>query len=328
MTRDPQLNPCVLVTGGLGFIGSHVVQLLAERGIDCAILDWNTEARSLALLRALSNVKGIYHLDICSGVEAMDAAIPSDLTFTHVVHLAAAISVAESVIDPKKYERTNVAGSSAVYALAARRGAVAAVSASSAAVYGDPDNSLLPIKESTPIAGISPYALSKADMERLAQGITNPKLHFLRFFNVFGPRQDPNSPYTGVVSIFLSRAAQGLPLTIFGDGKQTRDFVYVRDVGRAILQLLLDRDFTLPALTMNVGTERSTSVLQLAETAVRLSQRDSSISFGPRRDGDIVDSVACCSLIHKELGWSPTVSVHEGLEATLRWMEEDLQATD
>ena len=219
----------VLLTGGLGFIGSHVLELLVRRGYSVVVFDNESTGHNhnkQARREMIADVKRVSDL----------SQVGSDCRF--VIHLAAAISVAESMKHPEKYTDNNVKGSQNVVDWAAKNGIRRMVAASSAAVYGNPDMSALPIKETQPYAGLSPYADSKYKMELLMRKAYQEKglnSTALRFFNVFGPRQDPKSEYTGVISVFLDRANAGKEIVINGDGTNTRDFVYVGDVARAIV---------------------------------------------------------------------------------------------
>ena len=279
--RTARPNESVLVTGGLGFIGSHVVDLLLHRGFKVTILD--------------DESNGHNHNTFATEMVPNDITVVGDLprlpdpndtpdddqppSFTHVVHLAAAISVAESMHDPDKYERINHGGSQKVLqwindynrrvASFAKRGNAdedpaptpirRVVAASSAAVYGDPDPRLLPLRESAPYGGLSPYADTKYRMEALmrefvrgqneahrrmegSEAVPPASAVALRFFNVYGPRQDPKNPYSGVISLFLEAALNERDITILGDGEMTRDFVYVKDVARAIVMALLQEE--------------------------------------------------------------------------------------
>ena len=274
--RSAHPNESVLLTGGLGFIGSHVVDLLLHRGFKVTILD--------------DESNGHNHNKFCTEMVPNDITVVGDLPkfpnegkekgeevmyFTHVIHLAAAISVAESMNDPDKYERINYGGSQKVLDwIRAYNTHVSrllkddkqtesqdaptlirkVVAASSAAIYGDPDPALLPLRESAPYGGLSPYADTKYRMEGLMREFVESQngdnerkdrefipatsATALRFFNVYGPRQDPKNPYSGVISLFLEMATHNKDITILGDGLMTRDFVYVKDVARYELQCI------------------------------------------------------------------------------------------
>lgn len=322
----------VVITGGCGFIGSHFVEECFALGMRVVVLDnlttgknvWAPVGAGAGASPAISYVFG----DITD--DAAYSRLPQRTDF--VVHLAAAISVAESMTNPEKYDKVNREGSAKVYAYARRAGATAVLSATSAAIYGDCGKAA--ISEALPYNGISPYAKSKFDMEELgrAQAHACPgaacaagHTQFLntRFFNVYGPRQDPTSPYTGVMSIFMDRARDGRDLTIFGDGEQTRDFVFVKDVVGAALRLLASC-LAHPASacgskTFNIGTGSSITINQLAETVVRISGSSSKILHAPARAGDILHSLSDVSAIRTEIGWKAEASLEQGMRATWQW---------
>ncbi|GIQ86616.1 hypothetical protein KIPB_008499, partial [Kipferlia bialata] len=276
--------------------------------------------------------------------------LPSDIT--HVVHLAAAISVAESMTEPDKYERINVQGSEKVYKYAQSMPSVKGViSASSAAIYGDPVT--LPCREVDGYGGISPYADTKWKMELLGRKMAKAgergetdrdgdrgdplRIMFMRPFNVYGPRQDPKSPYTGVISTFMGNARTGQDLTIFGDGEQTRDFVFVRDLVRAALNVLLETSplpeegasllYSPVTEVYNIGTGTRITVNTLAETVVEIAGRgaDVTVKHGKPREGDVIHSVSCVDKLRSRIGWAPADRLQEGLTRTWQWFMEDVQ---
>ncbi len=306
----------VLVTGGAGFIGSHLVELLLARGEEVVVLDdFSTGKRE--------NLPTHHKLNVLEGdvAEAEDvrAALEGCDAF---VHLAAVASVEASVRDPLATNRTNLRGSIQLFEAAAELGVRRGVYASSAAVYGDSQE--LPLEESATKRPLSPYAADKLAGEHyLAHYRRNGKIDGVafRFFNVFGPRQDPSSPYSGVISVFLDRAANGAPITVFGDGEQTRDFVYVGDVVAALAQALIraDDDPLDELPVFNVGRGESVSLLQLLELVGSLDgvKEPLQVSFGPARDGDIVHSLANAGRLKERFTWAPRTSLSDGLSATL-----------
>jgi len=237
----------------------------------------------------------------------------------YIIHLAAAISVAESMSDPHKYNRTNVDGSRLVLEFAKKSGVKMVVAASSAAIYGDiPDK--LPIDEVNGYGGKSPYALTKYEMEVIMkeysekQGVPSTAL---RFFNVYGPRQDPSSPYSGVISKFMDMSKKNQPVTIFGDGEQTRDFVYVKDVAKAIIAAMESKRTEFGAF--NVCTGKTTTVKDLANVVIKLFGASSEVKHGPAREGDIKKSVCKPNKAKEKLGFEFTYNVEDGLTATRDW---------
>eukprot|EP00656_Telonema_subtile_P028394 TRINITY_DN3081_c0_g1_i1.p1 TRINITY_DN3081_c0_g1~~TRINITY_DN3081_c0_g1_i1.p1 ORF type:complete len:400 (+),score=91.37 TRINITY_DN3081_c0_g1_i1:3-1202(+) len=304
----------VLVTGGLGFIGSHLVEDLIEHGYKVTIYD--DESNGHNHNTGASFVRG-------------DVRVVNDLTMVlpgqadYVVHLAAAISVAESMRLPGKYYETNVDGSRAVLDMARSRwNTKMLVAASSAAIYGT--TAPLPIEEKSGYGGISPYADSKFRMELEMEKANKQhglKSIALRFFNVYGPRQDPKSDYSGVMSKFMQSATQAPNvIKVFGDGAQTRDFVYVKDIARAIRTALESELSRFDAF--NVCTGKKTSIQDLAITIKqKFSTGGASIGIAnqPAREGDIRESVCNPSKATQLLGFTASYTVAEGMEHTRDW---------
>lgn len=308
----------VLVTGGAGFIGSHVVRALLARGAHVNVLDdFSTGKRE--------NLPASDDLRVIEGDVADPSAVRSALEGRDAfIHLAAVASVELSVREPLATHRTNLEGSIQLFEAAARLGVRRGLYASSAAVYGDYAN--LPLATTEAPRPLSPYAADKLAGEHyLAFYHRGGRLNAtaFRFFNVFGPRQDPASPYSGVISIFLDRARRGAPITVYGDGEQTRDFVYVGDVVAALLAAL-DRQGdgagAPPELPIyNVGRGERVSLLQLLATIERLPgiQAPLTVSHGPAREGDIRHSLADATPLRTVLEWRPRTSLADGLTAIL-----------
>ena len=216
----------VLVTGGAGFIGSHMTERLVKAGHAVIVFDDLSTGR----LSNLAAVSGAYEL-VTGHVADADTVAKSVAGCDAVVHLAAVASVQASIDSPLRTHEANLSGSIQVFEAAARSGVGRVVYASSAAVYGEAQD--LPIREDAPTSPMSPYAVDKLAGEYYLAHYGRSgafAVNAFRFFNVYGPRQDPSSPYSGVISIFLDRARRGEGVTIFGDGSQTRDFVYVHDL--------------------------------------------------------------------------------------------------
>lgn len=302
----------VLVTGGAGFIGSHLVEALVGQGYQVRILDNLSSGR-------LENVQGL-------PVEFVEGDIRDWQTVRQAVqgcqlalHQAALVSVPRSITEPQLNHDVNVTGTFHVFEAARQEGIKRVVYASSAAVYGDTPS--LPAQESDRPNPISPYAAAKLVNEGYAAVYNRSygtEFIGLRYFNVFGPRQDPSSPYSGVLSLFCWAAGTGGEVTIYGDGQQTRDFVYVTDVVAANLTAVqLAWSDEMPVL-FNVGRGEQTSLLQIAAT---LRQRyPLPVTHQPSRDGDIRHSVADIRLIQRFLHFTPTVSLATGLQHTLTWL--------
>jgi UDP-glucose 4-epimerase len=305
----------VLVTGGAGFIGSHVVELLLARGHAVRVLDDLSTGRrdNLPAGRAgLTFMQG----SVADG-QVVDRAMQG---MEAVIHLAAVASVQASIADPIGTHQTNLVGTLNLLEAARREKVVRFVYASSAAVYGDAAD--LPVSEESRLQPLSPYAIDKLSGEYyLAQYHRLYAIEglCLRFFNVYGPRQDPSSPYSGVISVFTDRAAAGKPLTIFGDGLQTRDFVYVGDLAELVVRSL-SVPVTSP-VTLNIGTGRPTSLLELLETLEGLLGRAIERRFEPPRAGDIRHSLADDGRLRRVLGEATWTPLHVGLK---RLIQEDV----
>lgn len=307
-----------LVTGGAGFIGSHLVHRLTGLGHHVRVLDDLSSGSAARLPPGAELVIG----DACNLNSVTQAARDRDGIF----HLAAIASVVRSVEDWVGTHMVNQTATVAVLEAARRRGNLPVVFASSAAIYGDQS----PATESMKPAPQSAYGADKAGSElHLMAGWQSFGLPSaaMRFFNVFGPEQNPGSPYSGVISAFLSRAIADQPLTIHGDGKQSRDFIYVGDVVR-FLQAAMARLHDKPAhFICNVCSGRETSIQDLAETVAATVGRHIPIDHGPARVGDIRhsrgDPRAAATLLHV----ASETSVPEGLLATMKWMRgESLRA--
>jgi UDP-glucose 4-epimerase len=301
----------VLVTGGAGFIGSHLVDALLLAGHRVRVLD-NLSTGHRENLPAFHPMLDFVHGDIrdCNavafGLRGIDA----------VVHLAAVASVQASVNDPIGTHQTNLDGTLHLLEAAHRHGARRFVYASSAAVYGEAGP--LPIVEALPPAPLSPYAIDKlAGEQYLAYFARRYDMltTAFRFFNVYGPRQDPSSPYSGVISIFAKRIEHHEPITIFGDGTQTRDFVYVGDLVRVLMRALEDGKGA--GMTLNLGTGIETSVNTLTSVLEYLAQQSLTVTWGPARHGDIHRSCADVTRLRKAFGMVPATPVSEGLRTLL-----------
>lgn len=308
-----QHSSLVVVTGGAGFIGSHTVDALLAHGHRVVVLDdFSTGKRANLAQHATNERLHIVEHDVAEPIaKALAPFGPAE----RIVHLAAQVSVVRSVENPMFDMRVNYGGTLQVLEYARANGIKKVVLASSAAVYGDVSE--MPVDEATPTRPVSPYGIHKLASEHAlayyatVHGVPSTSL---RFFNVYGPRQDPSSPYSGVISIFSDRAKTGRPLTIFGDGQQTRDFVYVGDVVRAILSALGDGNSGLVA---NVGTGGEITVSELARAIVELCGNRSTISNAPARAGEILRSRARVDRLREKLGVVAQTQLVEGLRNTL-----------
>jgi UDP-glucose 4-epimerase len=296
----------VLITGGAGFIGSHLVRHFAGQA-QVTVLD---DLRS----GYARNLDGI----TCRFVRGSildDAALREAMADAEeVYHLAAMISVPESVAKPAECAELNTEGTRRVLAAAVAAGARKVVLASSAAIYGD--NPTVPKLESMTPEPKSPYAETKLAGERLLEAYRQTHglgTTSLRFFNVFGPRQDPRSAYAAAVPIFIAKALRDEPIGIHGDGGQTRDFVHVTDIVGALAYAGASAEMTG---TYNVGYGRSQSILELAQEILRLTGSKSAIEHLPPRAGDVRHSLASTERL-LSAGWKPKSSVQAGLAETV-----------
>jgi UDP-glucose 4-epimerase len=292
-----------LVTGGAGFIGSHLVDVLLEAGDEVTVVDHlRTEANlEGAKARGARLVRGDV-TDVAAMLDVFEDARPEA-----VYHLAAQIDVRRSVDDPSMDAHQNVGGTAAVLEAARSAGARRVVLASTAGVYGDPPR--LPIAEDADVAPLSPYGASKAAAESylaLFSRLYGLSTLALRMSNVYGPRQNPHGE-AGVVAIFCSAAAEGRPVTVFGDGSQTRDFVYVEDVVRAFAAA--GNSDARGAINISTGVETSLLDLSAALSLETMS--------GPARLGEIARSSLDPSAAADRLGWCAGTPLAEGLRRTL-----------
>jgi UDP-glucose 4-epimerase len=309
----------VAVTGGAGFIGSHTVDRLLEGGARAVVLDnFSTGRReNLQRWRGESRLR-VLEVDVADGIFAPLAEVEREWgEVERIIHLSAQTSVVFSIENPLFDLRNNFQATAQVLEYARRRGVKKVVFASSAAVYGDVET--LPVAESAECRPLSPYGINKLASElslRYHSSVHGLACTPLRFFNVYGPRQDPSSPYSGVISIFVDRAHRGDELLIFGDGGQTRDFVYVGDVARAVVQACFsDTGDGAPA---NIGTGTSTTVLRLAEIIIELCGGRTSVRHASARDGEIRESVASIKRAKELFDFSASVALESGLRETVK----------
>lgn len=310
----------VLVTGGAGFIGSHVVEAVLHAGDRVRVVDDLSSGSLDNLTDCVDDVEVLVG-DVRDADLVARALRGSDA----VVHLAAVVSVDRSFKEPELVHEVNVSGSLTTLLAARRSGVGRFVFASSASVYGDAED--VPVAEESPLRPLSPYAVGKAAVEGYGRALATaqgPSVAALRFFNVYGPRQDPASDYAGVIARFLDCAAQGQPYTVYGDGGQTRDFVYVGDVAQAAV-LALNADAPPPFAALNIAGGRELSILDLAKAVHDAvgGPRDEAPPFrmrtAPARSGDIRRSCALTERAQTMLGFTPHVALADGLAATWQW---------
>ena len=300
-----------LVTGGAGFIGSHIVDLLVARGDEVTVVDNLLKGRRSRLAdEGMLRVLDIRDADALRAV--FEEARPE-----RVYHLAAQADVRVSVQDPVMDAQVNVLGTINVLQASQPHGARIVFASTGGALYGETET--IPTPESQPTYPEAPYGTAKYCAEQYL-GLWN-RLHgtahsVLRLGNVYGPRQDPHGE-AGVVSIFAGRIAEGAGVTVYGDGRQTRDYVYVGDVARAFLAAA---DADEPGI-WNVGTGVETSVLDLLDTFASTTGRRVEPTFAPARAGELQRSALDSSAAHRDLGFSSGTTVADGLPRVYAWVE-------
>ena len=295
------------ITGGCGFIGSHIAEELVKKGKKIRIID-DLSTGSIENIKAIRNDVEFIQGDIrdsallektCKGVDT-------------VFHQAALVSVGRSIEEPGLNHEINITGTANVLEACRKNGVKKLVMASSAAVYGNDPH--LPKKETMNPSPISPYGLAKWQNEQtgaIYASLYGMSITCLRYFNVYGPRQDPRSPYSGVLSIFSKAFSQeNVAITVFGDGLQTRDFIYVKDVVSANI---VASTITEPFTVFNVGTGKSVALLDVIDIMQDITVKDVNCDFKPERSGDIRFSSASVAKIKKH-GFSPRYMLDQGLQ--------------
>ena len=303
-----------IVTGGAGFIGSHIVDELARRGVETLVVDdFSTGSRENLSQHAENRLVKVYPGDIRRIGELLRGSGPVDVVF----HEAAIASVPISVEDPMRVHDTNVNATLEVLNFCLRAKVRRVVFASSAAVYGVLDG--VAASEDFLCHPSSPYGASKLAVEDYLSAYNNTyglETVALRYFNVYGPRQAFNNGYSGVITVFANRILRGLSPTIFGDGGQTRDFVSVSDIVQA--NLLAAESPHAVGQALNVASGRSVSILELLESLKSaVGSPNIAPTFAPPRPGDVRSGSASISKIRKVLGYKPSVTLGEGLSALL-----------
>lgn len=306
-----------LVTGGAGFIGSNLVRRLVEAGETVRVLDNLASGR-------LDNLR-----DVLSGVEMVEGDIRDPDVVKAAVkgvgcifHLAAMPSVSRSVADPAGSNEVNVTGTLKLLVAARDEKVDRFIFSSSSSIYGDTPR--LPKSEDMPPLPLSPYALQKSCAEaycRLFTRLYGLATYSLRYFNVFGPRQDPSSQYAAVIPSFIARLRSAEAPIIYGDGNQTRDFTFVEDVVEANMRCC-SASVTEAGEAFNIAFGRRISINQLALVLAGIAEREIEPVRLAERPGDIRDSHADISRARQALGWAPSVTLEEGLARTYRWFNE------
>lgn len=305
-----------LVTGGAGFIGSHIVDTLVSDGCQVTVLDNLSTGSDLNLATVMDRIT-FYKGDIRDRQMLEKAARDCDVIF----HLAAVVSVPQTIEDPVESASINEMGTLYVLETARKKGIPRVIFSSSCAVYGDAPR--LPKKESMPLNPSSPYAVQKRTAEhymRLGYELYGLETISLRYFNVYGPRQDPSSPYSGVISIFMNQAVGNQSPVIYGDGNQSRDFIYVTDVVTA--NLLAARSASASGEIINIGTGSSVQINQLWDMICTLVGSTIKPRYQPARPGDIYASVASVACAEKLLGFKVDYPFQKGLALTYKWYRQ------
>ena len=311
-------RPLCLVTGGAGFIGSNIVRALLDRGHPVRIIDNLSTGRRENLSDVIQDVE-VVEADI-RDIDAVGRAMRG---VGSVLHQAAIPSVARSLADPLRTHEANVTGTMNLLLAARGEGVERFVYASSSSVYGNAE--VLPVLESTPATPISPYGVSKLAGERYVSafhasfGLATVAL---RYFNVYGPRQDPASEYAAVVPRFVTARFERRPATIYGDGEQSRDFTFVGDVVSANL-LAAEAQKSAWGKVFNIATGESHRVIDLLATILALLPGPHSPpEHAPPRQGEIRNSLADISQANAVLGYRPSTTFTEGIETTVAWYSQ------
>lgn len=299
-----------LVTGGAGFIGGHITEFLVGMGHEVVVFD-DLSTGSLDNLKAVKDKIEFVRGDICD-VDAINAAAKG---INHILHLAAEISVTKSVEEPAVVNKVNVDGTMNVLEAARKNGVKRVILSSSCAIYGDTGSR--PQKEDFLPQPLSPYGASKIAGEYYLSAyyqVFGLETVRLRYFNVFGPRQNPKSQYAAAIPIFIDRNLTGKEIFIHGDGEQTRDFVYVENVARA--NYLACTALGAPGGVFNVASEQSISIKDLVNQLVGLSGRDVKVTHDDPLVGDIRYSTSDITKARTVLGYEPVVPFADGLKRT------------
>ncbi|MCS7168423.1 MAG: SDR family oxidoreductase [Gemmatales bacterium] len=305
-----------LVTGGAGFLGSHLVEALVNQGWRVRVLDDFSTGRPDNLASVWS------HIEVLEGSVTDLARVESALEgCEYAFHLAAIASVQRSLEEPLVTHAACATGTLNVLEAARRLGVRRVIYAGSSSCYGNLGARAL--REDDPVQPLSPYAAAKLAGEMYCRAFSHAfglETVVLRFFNIYGPRQDSRSPYSGVIALFASAMSRGEAPIVHGDGLQSRDFVYVSDAVEALVKAA--RTPKAVGQPYNIGTGRATSVIELVHHLNELLGTHIVPKHGPPRPGDIRHSQADISLAQRELGYQPLISLREGLQKTLTWLTQ------
>ena len=302
-----------LVTGGAGFIGSNLIKALLDRGDEVSVLD-NFSTGKRENLGSFQNRIKVIEGDLRSYHIVLEAARGVEVIF----HQGALPSVPRSINDPITTNQVSVEGTLNILDAAKDTGVRRVVYASSSSIYGQ--NARLPKREDMTPAPISPYAVAKLAGENYCQVFTRTyglETVCLRYFNVFGPKQDPRSEYSAVIPLFVTAFLDGGRITVYGDGEQSRDFTHVDNVVQA--NLLAAEAADAAGEVLNVACGEQTSLNQMLDALRRLSKVDVEVVYEQQRAGDVKHSLADIERARKVLGYTPKVFAEEGLEKSLEW---------
>ena len=305
----------VLVTGGAGFIGTNVAKYAIKSGIRVTVIDWAT----LSLEKSIEfDELGINYLQY--DIRDLDKLNNIHGEFDSIIHLAAQVSVPKSFTHQKETEEINIQGTENVISLGKKLGVRRFILASSSAVYGDCEE--IPLTENNTGKILSPYAETKSDNEmKIKKEFENGNEFLaLRFFNVYGAGQNANSQYAAVIPKFLQLVKEKKSITIYGDGKQSRDFVHVSDVSRLLISLSVEKWPSPKQHVFNIGTGQSHTISQLVEMIIDFSDEKTNleIQYGEERSGDILHSVASIDSTKEQLNWEPNISLEQGLRELMK----------
>ena len=311
-----------LITGGAGFIGSNLVEALLLKGEDVVVLDNLSTGKYENIEPFMENARFSFIEGTVTDPQTCDSACAG---VDYVLHEAALCSVPLSVDDPVGTYETNVRGTSNVFLAARDAGVKRVVWASSTSVYGN--STVLPNVETMPLCPLSPYAASKASVEMLASAYSTVygiSIISLRYYNVFGKRQDPFSYYAAAIPIFVSTLLRGEVPTIYGDGEQTRDFVYIDNVVQANIKAAAEAKPEASGCAFNIGCGTKISINELYSIITQELGINLASNYGPERTGEVRDSHADISAARSAFGYNPDIDVREGLKRSLIWYKENL----
>lgn len=314
------MNAKCLVTGGAGFIGSHIVARLVGKGVRVRVID-NLSTGDIRRLNSLLPTIEFLEGDLADEAVVRRAVDGVD----YVLHQAAIPSVQRSIREPIASNRANVTATLNLLESCRKYGVRRVVYAASSSAYGN--TAVLPKREDMPANPLSPYALQKFTGERYAtmyHELFGLETVSLRYFNVFGPSQDPNSEYSAVIPKFIDKLLHGETLTIFGDGEQSRDFTYVDNVVEA--NLLALNAAGAPGKVFNIGCGTRVSLNSLVGILEKLIGVNAKIEYQPPRPGDVRDSFADIACAKSVLNYSPQVSIADGLSETIDWFRSSLRS--